>query len=75
MIGLVFLAFLAYIVILAWLRTRLIHVRVRYVVIMTVTTKIIIIIILAYIVILAWLRTRATIISNAVTHTTHTKDC
>ena len=27
MIGLVFLAFLAYIVILAWLRTRLIHVR------------------------------------------------
>ena len=39
MIGLVFLAFLAYIVILAWLRTRLIHVRVRYVVIMTVTTK------------------------------------
>ena len=75
MIGLVFLAFLAYIVILAWLRTRLIHVRVRYVVIMTVTTKIIIIIILAYIVILAWLRTRSTIISNAVTHTTHIKDC
>ena len=39
MIGLVFLAFLAYIVILAWLRTRLIYFRVRYVVIMTVTTK------------------------------------
>ena len=39
MIGLVFLAFLAYIVILAWLRTRLIYFRVRYVVIMNVTTK------------------------------------
>ena len=39
MIGLVFLAFLAYIVILAWLRTRLIYFRVRYVVIMNVTSK------------------------------------
>ena len=73
MIGLVFLAFLAYIVILAWLRTRLIHVRVRYVVIMTVTTKPSSS--FSYIVILAWLRTRSTIISNAVTHTTHIKDC
>ena len=73
MIGLVFLAFLAYIVILAWLRTRLIHARVEYVVIMTVTSKnhhhhqhFAFIIIL---VILAWLRTRSTIMSNAVTHT------
>ena len=44
MIGLVFLVFLAYIVILSWLRTRLIHVGDIYVFIMIITTIIIIII-------------------------------
>ena len=39
MIGLVFLAFLAYIVILAWLRTRLIHDKGNCIVVMIITTK------------------------------------